>query len=226
MTTIIYHAEARRSERIAWLLEELDRPYELVFKPGDVVGSFDPLRATGHPFPMAPVVQDGEDLMIESAAILETLLNRHGEGRLRPPLGSTEHVRYLEWLHFAESTAWPRIQQEFINRALPPAKTPEAEARRFGGSDRVLKYYDATLADRPYLAGDDFTAADIQNHFIIRLGLSAAANRRGVPSKLLQPDAEAFAPYPAVADYMSRLGERPAFQRMMKITMPQGWPAI
>ena len=105
MTTIIYHAEARRSERIAWLLEELDRSYELVFEPGDVMGSFEPLRATGHPFPMAPVVQDGDDLMIESAAIMETLLNRHGEGRLRPPLGSTEHVRYLEWLHFAESSA-------------------------------------------------------------------------------------------------------------------------
>jgi hypothetical protein len=29
-----------------------------------------------------------------------------------------------------------------------------------------------------------------------------------------------------VADYMGRLGERPAFQRMMKLTMPQGWPAI
>ncbi|HZZ86985.1 MAG TPA: glutathione S-transferase family protein [Caulobacteraceae bacterium] len=226
MSIIIYHAEARRSERIAWLLEELDRPYELVFKPGDVVGSFDPLRETGHPFPMAPVVQDGEDLMIESGAIIETLLNRHGDGRLRPAAGSKEHVRYLEWLHFAESTAWPRIQQEFINRALPPAKTPEAQARRFGGSARVLKYYEVTLADRPFLAGPDFSAADIQNHFVIRLGLSAAAGRRGVPSQLLQPDAECYAPYPAVAGYMQRLGARPAFKRMMSVTMPQGWPAI
>src|SRR3984957_9697794 len=123
---------------------------------------------------MAPVVQDGEDLMIESAAILETRLNRHGEGRLRPPLGSLEHVRYLEWLHFAESTAWPRIQQELINRALPPAKTPGAEARRFGASDPVLKSSEWTLGHRPYLVGDDFTAAAIQNHFIIRRGLSAA----------------------------------------------------
>ena len=226
MITTIYHAEARRSERIVWLLEELGRPYELVFRPGDVIGSFEPLRATGHAFPMAPVVQDAGDLMIESAAIMETLLNRYGEGRLRPATDTPEHVRYLEWLHFAESTAWPRIQQEFINRALPPAKTPEAEARRFGGSARVMKYYDATLASRPYLAGDAFTAADIQNHFVIRLGLSAAANRRGVPSLLLQPDAECFAPYPAVTDYMHRLGERPAFQRMMAKTMPQGWPAI
>src|SRR5580693_7177301 len=156
MTTIIYHAEARRSERIAWLLEELDRPYELVFKPGDVIGSFDPLRATGHPFPMAPVVRDGDDLMIESAAILETLLNRYGEGRLRPAITAPEHPAYLEWLHFAESTAWPRIQQEMINRALPPSKDPERQARRFGGADRVLRYIETRLGAHPYLAGPDF----------------------------------------------------------------------
>jgi glutathione S-transferase len=226
MTIAIYHAEARRSERVAWLAEEIGLDYELVFTPGDVLGSFGPLRATGHGFPMAPVVRDGDDLMIESAAILETLLNRYGEGRLRPATTAREHATYLEWLHFAESTAFPRFQQEMINRALPPAKTPEAQARRFGGSARVLAYVEATLGERPYLAGQDFTAADIQNHFVLRIGLSAAANRRGVPSLLLQPDAECFAPYPNITAYMERLGERPAFQRMMAATMPQGWPAI
>src|SRR5277367_542778 len=175
MTITIYHAEARRSERVAWLLEELGLAYELVFTPGDVMGSFEPLRATGHGFPMAPVVRDGDDLLIESAAILETLLNRYGEGRLRPAIGSSNHATYLEWLHFAESSAFPRIQQELIQRALPPAKTPEAQARRVGGSARVLKYVENTLATRSYLAGPDFTAADIQMQFVLRIGLSAAA---------------------------------------------------
>lgn len=222
----VYHAEARRSERVAWLLEELDVPYELVFKAGDVLGSFEPLRATGHGFPMAPVVRDGDELLIESAAILETLLNRYGEGRLRPAVGSASHATYLEWLHFAESSAFPRIQQELIQRALPPAKTPEAQARRVGGSARVLNYIENTLTARPYLAGPDFTAADIQMHFVLRIGLSAAANRRGVPSLLLQPDADCYAPYPAIAAYMRTLAARPAFQRMMQATMPRGWPEI
>jgi glutathione S-transferase len=226
MTITIYHAEARRSERVAWLLEELGEPYELVFRPGDVLGSFIPLRETGHGFPMAPVVRDGDDLLIESAAILETLLNRYGQGRLRPPVGSPEHATYLEWLHFAESSAFPRIQQEMIQRALPPAKTPEAQARRVGGSARVLTYVENTLVQRPYLAGQDFTAADIQIHFVLRIGLSAAVNRRGVPSLLLQPDAECYAPYPAISAYMESLAARPAFQRMMASTMPRGWPSI
>jgi glutathione S-transferase len=175
---------------------------------------------------MAPVVRDGDDLLIESAAILETLLNRYGKGRLRPEVGSSNHAAYLEWLHFAESTAFPRIQQELIQRALPPAKTPEAQARRVGGSARVLKYVEKTLAAQPYLAGPDFTAADIQMHFVLRIGLSAAAERRGVPSLLLQPDADCYAPYPAIAAYMDSMAARPAFQRMMATTMPHGWPEI
>ena len=226
MTITIYHAEARRSERIAWLLEELGLDYELEFNPGDVAGSFEPLRATGHGFPMAPLVRDGDDLLIESAAILETLLNRYGDGQLRPNLGSADHPRYLEWLHFAESTAWPRFQLEVVQRALPPAKTPEAQARREGGSARVLAYIESNLAQRPYLAGDDFTAADIQMHFVLRLGLSIAAHRRGVPALLLQPDQACYAPWPAITSYMDSLSARPGFQRMMERTMPLGWPDI
>ena len=226
MTITIYHAEARRSERVAWLLEELGLPYDLVFVPGDVLGSFTPLRATGHGFPMAPVVRDGDDLLIESAAILETLLNRYGGDRLRPATASPDHPAYLEWLHFAESTAFPRIQSELIQRALPPAKTPEAQARREGGSAKVLVYVEDRLSRHPYLAGEMFTAADIQMHFVLRIGLSVAAHRRGVPSLLLQPDEHCFAPFPHLSGYMQRLAARPAFQRMMQSTMPQGWPAI
>jgi glutathione S-transferase len=226
MTITIYHAEARRSERVAWLLEELGHPYELVFTPGDVMGSVTHLRSTGHGFPMAPVVRDDDELLIESAAILETLLNRYGGDKLRPPTSAREHAAYLEWLHYAESTAFPRFQNEMVQRALPPAKTPEAQARREGGSKRVLDYIEARLGQQPYLAGPDFTAADIQMHFVLRIGLSAAANRRGVPSFLLQPDAECYAPYPNITAYMKRLEARPAFQRMMAATMPQGWPAV
>lgn len=226
MTITIYHAEARRSERVAWLLEELGVPYELVFKPGDVLGSFEPLRETGHGFPMAPVVRDQGQLLIESAAILETLMNRYGDKGLRPAINTPEHAMYLEWLHYAESTAFPRFQQEMINRALPPAKTPEAQARREGGSNKVLQYIEDTLAKQPYLAGQEFSAADIQMHFVLRIGLSAAAKRRGVPSHLLQPDAECYAPWPNIKAYMQRLDARPAFKRMMEKTMPQGFPAV
>lgn len=221
----IHHIEARRSERVAWLLEELGVDYELSFTPGDVMGS-GALLQPSHPVAMAPVVEDGGDVMIESGAILETLLNRYGEGRLRPPVGTREHVRYLEWLHYAEGTAMARFQLEAVQSRLPPSKNPEVQKRRVGVSARILKYVDDTLAGSPYLAGGDLTAADINMHFALRIGLSIAAGELGVPSAMLQPSEAAFAPYPHIKAYMDRLSERPAFQRMMARTMPQGWPPV
>jgi glutathione S-transferase len=67
-----------------------------------------------HPVAMAPVVEDGSEVLIESGAILESLLNRYGQGRLRPPLGTPEHARYLQWLHYAEGTAMARFQLEAV----------------------------------------------------------------------------------------------------------------
>jgi glutathione S-transferase len=221
----IYHIEARRSERVAWLLEELAVPYELVFKPGDVMGS-GALMQGAHPTPMAPVVEDGGDVLIESGAILETLLNRYGGGRLRPAVTSPEHPRYLEWLHYAEGTAMARFTMEAVSVRLPPSKNPEVQKRRVGVSARILKYLDDTLARSPYLAGGEFTAADINMHFAIRIGASIAAGEFGVPSAMLQPSDAAYAPYPHLKAYMDRLEARPAFQRMRATTMPQGWPAI
>lgn len=221
----IHHIEARRSERVAWLLEELGVDYELSFTPGDVMGS-GALLQPAHPVAMAPVVEDGGDVMIESGAILETLLNRYGKGRLRPPVGSSEHIRYLEWLHYAEGTAMARFQLEAVQSRLPPSKNPEVQTRRVGVSARILKYIDDTLATSAHFAGADFSAADINMHFALRIGLSVAAGEWGVPSAMLRPSEAAFAPYPHIKAYMDRLAERPAFQRMMTRTMPQGWPAI
>lgn len=225
MTITIHHIEARRSERIAWLLEELGVPYDLSFEPGDVMGSGALMQGV-HPVAMAPVVEDGDEVLIESGAILETLLNRYGGGRLRPPLESSEHARYLEWLHYAEGTAMARFQLEAVQSRLPPSKNPEVQKRRVGVSARILKFIDDTLARQPFLAGSEFTAADIQMQFVIRIGVSIAAGELGVPSAMLQPSDRAFTPYPHIWAYMQRLKLRPAFQRMMARTMPQGWPVI
>jgi glutathione S-transferase len=225
MAITVYHAEARRSERVAWLLEELEEPYELSFTPGDVFASVMALKKIGHPFGMAPVVRDGEELLIESGAILETLLNRYGKGRLRPALDAPNHHAYLEWLHFAEATAFQRFEKEMVLRALGAPKSPEQAARRgVGASAAVLRYVDGTLAAKPYLTGPDFTAADIQMQFVLRIGVSVAAERRGPPTTLLQPDDGAYAPYPNLKRYVDALSERPGYRRMMQKTMPLGWP--
>ena len=81
---VIRHIEGRRSERVAWLLEELGVPYELDFIQGDIFGSLLALEKH-HEMRMTPIVHIGDVVMVESAAILEYLLAKYGKGSgLRP----------------------------------------------------------------------------------------------------------------------------------------------
>ena len=97
---VIHHIEGRRSERVAWLCEELGLPYQLRFVSGDVRGSLMALE-TAHVMRMAPILEDGPVKLVESGAILEYLLLRYGEGRLRPAADSPDMADYLQWVHYA-----------------------------------------------------------------------------------------------------------------------------
>src|SRR6185295_15154859 len=97
------HLNNSRSQRVLWLLEELELPYEIVKYQRDPQTMLAPasLRAI-HPLGKSPVITDGEATLAESGAILEYLLDRYGEGRLRPAAGTPERLRFTYWLHFAE----------------------------------------------------------------------------------------------------------------------------
>lgn len=80
----IYHLEGRRSERIVWLMEELGLPYKLVFTRGDLAKSMAAIRAVNPGMPVAPTVTIGNEVMTESGAIIETIINRYAPGKLTP----------------------------------------------------------------------------------------------------------------------------------------------
>lgn len=233
---IIRHIEGRRSERIAWLLEELGVPYELDFIQGDILGSLVEIEKY-HEMRVAPVMHDGDVVMVESGAILEYLLNRYGKGSgLRPAEDAPEFPAYLQFLHFAEGTAMAKILTTVADMRYaeamkesglePPQQLPELPgyAGSHTGAQRILHYAENTLAIRPYFAGEAFTAADIMMHFPLKLGAPVAA---GVPYDLKvvqsadQPYLEA---YPNVRDFLRRIAQRPAYQRAMHSTMPGGPP--
>ena len=186
---------------------------------------------------MTPIVQDGDVVMVESSAILEYLLSKYGKGSpLRPAEDAPEFPAYLEFLHFAEGTAMSKITADGLTRARErvrrkeagyqePPKMPGLAGSRTG-SQRVLHYAENTLAKRPYFAGNDFTAADIMMHFPLKLGAPAAANARANISQIQTLDGEYWNQFPNVKDFMARMAERPAFQRAMKSTMPNGPPAM
>ena len=109
----IYHLEGRRSERIVWLMEELGFPYELKFKRGDLAGSMALIREFSPVVPMAPTVKYGDQVLVESGAIMELILNRHAPGRLQPALDSRDYPNHLMWMHFAEGSLAARLFSDY-----------------------------------------------------------------------------------------------------------------
>jgi glutathione S-transferase len=133
---MIRHIEGRRSERIAWLLEELGVPYTLDYIAGDVPGSLLALEQH-HEMRMTPIVEDGDVVMVESSAIIEYLLVKYGKGSsLRPAESAPEFPAYLEFLHFAEGTAMQKIISDQLGRALERPGASSATTRsRLGCQD-------------------------------------------------------------------------------------------
>jgi glutathione S-transferase len=233
---MIRHIEGRRSERVAWLLEELGVPYELDFIAGDILGSLLALERR-HEMRMTPIVEDGDVVMVESSAIIEYLLSRYGKGSsLRPAEDAPEFPAYLEFLHFAEGTAMQKILGDRLTQALEAElrkrddykeqpKLPGLAGSRTG-SQRILHYAENTLARRPYFAGSDFTAADIMMHFPLKLGAPTAAGAAVNIAEIQTTDGAYWNDFPRLKDFMLRMAERPAYQRAMKSTMPNGPPSM
>jgi glutathione S-transferase len=104
----IHHLGHSQSERIVWLCEELGIPYELRHYRRYAVTRLSPpeLRAL-HPLGAAPLIEDGDLLLAESAAIVEYIIVRHGGGRLRLDPSHPDYAAYLYWFHFSNGNLHP-----------------------------------------------------------------------------------------------------------------------
>jgi glutathione S-transferase len=211
----VHHLNNSRSQRVLWLLEELGLPYEVKRYQRDPRTMLAPpeLRAV-HPLGKSPVITDGPRAIAESGAILEYLVERHGDGRLRPAAGSEDALRYRYFMHYAEGSAMPPLLLKLVFDRLERAPMPffarpiaRGIARKAKAGfitpqiDTHLAFLEAELAGRPWFAGEAFTAADIQMSF----PLEAAAARGGLA-----------ADRPRLLDFLQRIHARDAYQRALQ----------
>ncbi len=196
----VHHLNNSRSQRILWLLEELGTPYEIVKYQRDATTNLAPpeLEAV-HPLGKSPVIEDGEIKIAESGAIVDYLIRTYGQGRLAPAGEGAEHEAYLEWLHYAEGSAMLPLMLNLYVMRLGEAGAPLKD-RIDSETDNHLGYIEGALKGRDYLVGDSLTGADIQLSFV---GEVARAFGR-------------LATYPALAAWVERLHDRPAFKRALE----------
>ncbi len=199
----IHHLGRSQSERILWLCEELGLPYEMKRYDRDPVTILSPpeLRAL-HPLGAAPVIMDGDLVLAESAAIVDYIIAKHGGGRLALGPSHPDFAQYLYWFHFANGNLQPNMGRNMVLGRLDLAPDHPVVVAMRGRLERALALVEARLAAAPYLAGSEFTAADIMTVF------SLTTMRLFLPLDL--------APYPAILAYLQRIGARPAYRRAME----------
>src|SRR5207245_6374443 len=167
-----------------------------------------------HPLGKSPVLADGDVTLAESGAIIEYLVERHGNGRLRPPAGTPERVRYTYWLHFAEGSAMPPLVMKLVFDRIEKGPMPffvRPIARGIAGRvksgfiepnlTRQLDYMEAELGRSTWFAGAQLTAADIQ----MSVPVEAAAARGGLDAKR-----------PKLMDFLGRIHAREAYRRALE----------
>ena len=205
----VHHLENSRSQRVLWLLEELEVPYEIKRYERDRKTLFAPSSLKKvHPLGKSPVVTDGELTVAESGAIVEYLLERYGKGRLAPPAGAPARRRFTYWLHYAEGSLMPILVMKLVFARLPgaapflvrPLVKGIARTVNAGYLDPQLgmhlHFLEAELTKTAWFAGDEFSAADIMMSFPIEV----SRHRAGLGEER-----------PHLIDWLERIHARPAY---------------
>jgi glutathione S-transferase len=209
----VHHLANSRSQRILWLLEELNLPYEIVKYERDPKTMLAPasLRAI-HPLGKSPVITEADATIAESGAILEYVVETHGKGALVPQPGTPAYRHYRYFLHYAEGSLMPLLVMKLVfNRVKadapllirPIAKTiADMVGSRYLDPNLAthLGFLGGHLAKHTWFTGDSFTAADVQMSYPIESAVARAADR--IP--------------PQLTEWLGRVQARPAYRRAIE----------
>jgi glutathione S-transferase len=215
---IVHHLNNSRSQRILWMLEELQVPYQIEpYHRDEKTMLAPPALKMIHPLGKSPILMDNDLTLAESGAIIEYLQEAYdAQGKLKP----TDHFarqQYRYWLHYAEGSLMPLLVMKLIFGRLgqPPMPwllRPIAGAIGQGVQKNYLDkqlvthrdYLENHLTENRFFAGNDFSAADIQMSFPIE-AMDARAGLDGVPH---------------IQAWLQGVQARPAYQQALK----QGGP--
>ena len=200
MTIIVHHLENSRSQRILWMLEELGLPYEIRrYERNKQTMLAPPELKQVHPLGKSPMIEDTEAgagrVIVETGAIVEYLVEK-ADGKFGPLAHRDSVLRYRQFLHYAEGSMMPPLLLLLVLGRIP-LFGKRALKRVQPMVDVHLDYVESELAQRPWFAGDEITAADIMMSF----PLEAARSRGGLDESR-----------PATIAWLAKIHARPAYQ--------------
>lgn len=210
----VHHLENSRSQRVLWLLEELGLDYGIERYERDPKTMLAPdslFRV--HPLGKSPVIEDGDDTIAESGAVIEYLVERYDNGRLRPAPATGALLQYRYWLHYAEGSLMPWLLMKLVfdrldKPPMPFVLRPVAGLIAAGIDTKFIGprlgqhfgFIDSHLSENDWFAGPSMTAADIQMSF----PLEAAQQRTDLQR------------YPNILAFVSRIHALETYQRALQ----------
>ena len=201
MPLIVHHLQVSQSERIPWLCEELGIDYELIlYKRAPLLAP--PEYKALHPMGAAPVIQDGDLTMAESCAVIEYICHKYADGKLFLQWPHPAYADFLYWWHWVDGTFFSSIARGVQARS-GDVNPILAKINRF---ESGLNMLDERLRDNEWLAGNEFTAADIMLVFALTTFRYFYLYSLG--------------DYPNVVKYLQRIGAREAYQKAMAKSDP------
>lgn len=207
---IIHHLPNSRSQRVLWLMEELQLPYQVIIH--DRHQSFEPLLSElkkVHPLAKAPICCDGDTTIAETGAIFDYILEKYGEGRLEPLKNSNQRNDFIYWRNFSEATLIPYLVTKLIFNNIA-CKSPffvrplisyvfrqtnqkYLDPNIFAALDMIEKH----LANNLWFGGEQFTVADV----LLSFSLEAVSGRMITTST-----------HPKITDFVERIKKRSAYK--------------
>jgi glutathione S-transferase len=223
----VHHLETSRSHRVLWLLEELGVPYEIkVYRRNPLTRLAPPELKAVHPLGKSPVITDNGEVIAESGAIIEYLVEKFGPAasgelaQLQPPPGTASHRQCRFWMHYAEGSLMNWLLMKLVFQAIPRQKMPffarpiargicqNVQAKLIDPNLATAQQFIEDHLDRNmWFAGDALTMADFQMSYAVEALLARRSVEGGSPK---------------LAAFRSRIAARPAYQRALE----KGGPVI
>ena len=198
----LHHLNQSRSLRILWLLEELGIPYELISHQRNTKTHLAPqsLKAI-HPLGKSPVIEIDGEMVAESGAIVELLIERFAPNRLRPAIDSPSYHDYLQWIHFAESSLMvPYLIDIFTKNAI---KSDDTFLSKYISTEKhnLLSYLNTVVKNKSYIVANKLSGADFMMAFDL----------------ILMAQTKELDDYDNIKQYALQLASLDSYQRAMRL---------
>ena len=195
MSIVLYHHPFTRAATGVWMLEEVGQPYTLTYIDLKTGEHKQPEFIAKNPMGKLPVIEDGDVVVSETAAIGMYLADRYALGRLAPACDDPRRGRYLRACVIPAAVIEPAAMAKGAGWEYRPSNAG------FGSFDDMVATVGELIGAGPFVLGEQFTMADV---------IFGATVRFMVRFKMMEADAR-------ITGYIERLDARPASIRAAAI---------